>query len=361
MNRNHGRILLAVGGCSLLLCATSAPVMAQNAKENTIVSVEILLPQIVGDPLVAQRWGRIFQELGEVSRIRQPLPGDKPEIRETQRGPLRIVNVVGELNRQGELVFPQRSFTMQQTDQIKTWLTELKLYGAQGAPDGKKFWGLNKEQFDSIVKALSSPTAASTRGKSIHDVLDSLSIDNYAVIVHPDSKAAFREIESNVFDQELEGLTGGVSLATVLRSQGYGFRPLRTPRATIELTIQPLSEISDAWPIGWDIDDSVPRTQIVPNLYEFIKTGFEKAPLLKVLDAIATQTKTPILIDTHLCTLKEIDLSTLMVSYPDKQTAWSLVLGSVVRQVRLTYKIRLDEANRPFVWVMPFVPTPVGK
>ncbi len=343
--------------CLIALSLQNRPANAQIAANKTILTIEIMLPRIVGDPVQAQRWGKIFSEMGETARIRQPLPSDKPEIRETKRGTFRILKVVGELNRKGDLVFPQKTFSMSQTDQIKAWLDELKVYGAQGSPDGKKFWGLNKKQFDDVVKALSVPVSKETKDKPLMEVVDALPIDKtYPVIVHPDAREEFFKIETAELRQEIQGVSSGTALAVLLRERGFGFRPLRTPSASIELTIQSLSEISDPWPVGWDINDSKPRNFIIPNLYKFVKTGFEEAPLQRVLDAISEQTKTSILIDYNLCEQKEIDVAEAAVSYPEKQTAWSLVLGSVVRQARLTHKIMLDEAGRPFVWVKPFVP-----
>lgn len=330
---------------------------AQIGANKTILTIEIMLPRIVGDPVQAQRWGKVFSEMGETARIRQPLPSDKPEIKETKRGTFRIIRVIGELDRKGDLVFPQKTFSIKQTDQIKTWLNELKVYGAQGSPDGKKFWGLNKQQFDDVVKALSVPIAKETKEEQLMEVIDALPIDKtYSVIVHPEAREAFFKIETAELRQELKKVSSGTALAILLRERGFGFRPLRTPSASIELTIQSLSKISDPWPVGWDIGDTRPRNLIMPNLFEFVKTGFEEAPLQRVLDAISEQTKTSILIDHSLCKKKEIDLSKAAVSYPEKQTAWSLVLASVVRQARLTHKIMLDEAGRPFVWVAPFVP-----
>lgn len=341
----------------LLTGLVSQVAVAQSAVDNTFLSIEIMLPAIVGDPVEAQRWGKVFEKLGEVARIRQPLPGDKPDIRETNRGPIRTLKVIGELDRKGVLRFPGRSFTKNDTDQIKVWLKELRVYGAQGAPDGKKFWGLNQTQFEAVVKGVSKPLEIDSVGLSIKDVLDALPIDkSLPVVIHPSVKEAFFQLEGTKVTQQLQGLSSGTSLAVILRNHGYGFRPLRTPASTIELTIEKLDPTSEVWPVGWDIDDSKPRNQIVPNLFKFIKTGFEEAPLSRVLSAISEQTRTPILIDERLCKEKVIDFDSLNVSYPEKQTAWSLVLGSVVRQARLTDKIRLDEAGKPFVWVAPFVP-----
>lgn len=343
--------------CLVSLSFQCRPADAQIGANKTILTIEIMQPRVGGDPVKSQQWGKIFSEMGETVRFRHPLPSDKPEIKETKRGTFRIIRVIGELDRKGNLVFSQKTFSINQTDQIKTWLNELKVYGAQGSPDGKKFWGLNKQQFDDVVKALSVPVAKETKEKPLMEVVDALPIDKtYPVIIHPEAREAFFKIETAELRQELQKVSSGTALAILLREYGFGFRPLRTPSASIELTIQSLSKINDPWPVGWDIDDTRPRNFIVPNLFEFVETGFEKAPLQRVLDAISEQTETSILIDYGLCEKEEIDVSKAAVSFPEKKTAWTLVLGSVVRQARLTHKIMLDEANRPFIWVAPFVP-----
>lgn len=344
--------------CVIVVCLSMIrPVLAQPGADKTILTIEIMLPKIVGDPVQAQRWGKAFESLGESVRIRQPLPGDEPEIKETTRGTFRLITVRGDLDRKGTLSFPGKTFSLNQTDQIKLWLDELKVYGAQGSPEGKKFWGLNKEQFDAVVQGLSEPLKTDVEETPLMQAIATLPIGkNLPVVVHPATQEAFSKIEGAPVSQELKGISSGTALAVLLKEHGFGFRPLRRPDSSIEIRIEPLDSISDPWPVGWDIDDTTPRNQIVPNLFEFVKTGFEAASLQRVLDAISEQTKTPILIDYRLCRQKEIDVSTATVSYPEKQTAWSLVLGSVVRQCQLTHKIMLDEAGTPFVWVAPFVP-----
>lgn len=331
---------------------------AQVGADQTLMTVEIMLPKIAGDLAMAQKWGKVFEQLGQGVRIRQPLPSDEPEIKERQRGTLRFITIVGELNRDGQLVFPDdKVFDIADQEEIKAWLDEIKVYGAQGSPEGKKFWGLNEQQFESVVKAVSKPIVESTQGQPLEQVLKTLPVgDGFLIVIHPQIHDDFAKIQSQPVTQEFRGTTVGTALAIMLKEFGFGFSPLRTPRQTIELTITSLASTSDPWPIGWDIDDTQPRNEVVPQLFEFVKTGFEEASLKRVLDAISEQTGTPIFIDVALCREKEIDITTTLVSYPSKQTAWSLVLNSVVGQARLTQKIRLDEANRPFVWVAPFVP-----
>ena len=353
--KNH--CLIGIIFCFGILQCDINRLAAQGGRNDTILSVEIMIPKISGDLVMAQRWGKAFEEIGIGTRIRMPLPSDKPEIKETIRGPLRVVRIVGELDRKGNLSFPEKTFTLNDMELIKTWLDEIKVYGAQGSPEGKKFWGLSKDQFDSVVKALTEPVSESTQGKTLLSVIDALPVPKSSpVVIHPEAREAFFKVEAGNVSQELIGISSGTALAAALREHGFGFRPLRTPGGSIELTVEPFSEISDPWPVGWDIDDSKPRNLIAPNLYQFVKTGFEKASLERVLDAISEQTTTPILIDFALCEAKNIDISTAQVSYPEKQTAWALVLASVVRQARLTHKLMLDEAGKTFVWVAPFIP-----
>lgn len=354
-NSTKGMLLALMIFCWSHCYASTA--LAQNAADKTILTIEIMLPAITGNALQAQRWGKAFQEIGESVRISQPLPSDKPEIKENRRGTFRFIKIVGELLPNGDVKFPGKTFSLKDTEQIKAWLNEIKVYGAQGSPDGKKFWGLNKAQFEEIVKTLSQPVEFETKGLTVREVLDKLPlVETSPMKIHPESRELFAEAEKSIVSQSMQPLSSGTVLAAMLRVEGFGFRPLRTPSGNIELTIESLQEISDPWPIGWDIDESKPRNTIVPNLFKFVRTGFEKAPLAQVLEAISEQTKTPILVDERLCQEKMIDIKEVGVSYPEKQTAWSLVLSSVVRQATLKDKIMLDEAGTPFIWVAPFIP-----
>lgn len=323
----------------------------------TFVRFEILLPRM-GIGLDAQRWGPIFEQFEASVTFRQAILDDEPGIEETTRGTFRTVTVTGLLDVDGSLIFPDREFAMSETDELGEWINELKVYGAQGSPEGKPVWGLENEQFTGVYDALSAPVTARIEGEPFESALRAMELpDEYPLRLHTSAVTWLLGSEQDhPVRHDVAGLSRGTALAVLLSDFGLGFRPLRTPRGDVELVVQPLIDISDPWPVGWELDPSQPRNEAAPALFEFVTAGFDDLPLEDVLDAVANASETPILIDYRACAARGIDPTEVTVSYPQKRTAWVLLIRTVTGQARLTREIRTDEAGRGFVFVFPFVP-----
>ena len=157
----------------------------------------------------------------------------------------------------------------------------------------------------------------------------------------------------------VRGLTCGTVLALVLAEAGLGFHPIRTPDGRIELAVEPLQPGVQAWPVGWDLPDENDQSQVAPNLFKFVEIGFTDAAVQDVLDAAAAAIELPILVDYYAVRQKGVDLDQKTVSYPQKRTSWSLMLNTVIRKSELIKEVRADEKGQPFVYIAPFVPTPL--
>ena len=156
--------------------------------------------------------------------------------------------------------------------------------------------------------------------------------------------------------QRLAGLSKGTSLAIVLADYGLGFRPLRTPTKEIELVVQPLEDLSDPWPIGWELDETMRRNELAPTLFKMVPVQFNDVPVEDVLLEIARVSQVPITIDHYAVEQKEIDLSQLTLSYPSRKAAWMTVVNSAAVRNRMRQELRIDEQGKPFIRVAPFVP-----
>ncbi len=325
----------------------------------TRIEVTILLPKF-SSSLTAQRWAKQFSAMKIDAQFRQPVYGDKLEIKERIRGTLRRVTLIGQLDRSGRLTFPDRVFTREDGKALQEWLDELKVYGAQGAPSGKPLWGLNKEQFSELYESLSQQVRFELEGTPLSEALKKLPIPPQ----HPLSSSAAaddwsRQHPGERVKNQVQGLTLGTVLACILREAGLGFRPLRKPSGQIDLVIMPLSKLPDPWPVGWELEDQSTQSDLAPSLYQFVEIGFEDAAIEDVLDAAAAAIKIPILVDDFQVEKSGVNLSTKLVTYPSKRTSWSLMLNTVVRKAGMIKKVKIDEAGRPFVWVAPFVPTKI--
>jgi hypothetical protein len=114
--------------------------------------------------------------------------------------------------------------------------------------------------------------------------------------------------------------------------------------------------MSQPWPIGWELEAKPPLNEQAPQLFNMITAGFDKLPLQDVLDAVEQASQTSIIIDYEQCAAREIDPRTVQVNYPQKKTAWAILIRSVTSQARLTREVKVDESGRVFVYVFPFAP-----
>ncbi|MEZ6058256.1 MAG: hypothetical protein R3C01_16275 [Planctomycetaceae bacterium] len=364
--RRVGRALFFVG---VLTCLTrggmAQPDAGVRGKLTTVIDFTVLTPQF-GGRVEAQEWSRVFANLGYSPQFRSSILGDELSVTETVRGRVRTVKVLGEMDEKGTITFGTRKFSKSDGKQLSEWIDELKAYGAQGAPEGQPLWGMNKDQFSQLYAALSlkEKDAETSVGLPLAQAIGKLPIpEGFPVRVATSAeKALGTEVEGPAVRNDTRGLSTGTALAILLRDAGLGFRPLRTPTGNIELKIQRLSEISDPWPIGWPLPEpdakgqAAPAPAAAPQLYKFVEVGFEKVALEDVLIAAGAAIEVPIIIDYPAMGEAKVDLQKLLVTFPQKKTSWSLMLNSILRQVKLTKVLMLDEAGKAFLDVTLFRP-----
>lgn len=321
----------------------------------TTVEFEIL-SESPSAGLDAHRWVEALQEHGVTVRVRTPKESDELGVKETVRGALRWVIATGVLDERGTLTFPDRKFTGRDGRLVKEWIDELKLYGALGAPEGKPLWGLTRDQFEKVFGSLSLPVANKVKGLPLDEALVQLQLPVDAPVRYHSTASAHLESLSAVglVRPTVQGLTGGTALAIVLADYGLGYRPLRTPGGSIELVVEPLSQLRQPWPLGWEPEKGASRGQMAPGLFKFVPVGFNEVPLEKILEAVADVAAVPVVINYYETAAKGIDLMA-PVSYPKKRAAYSMVLGSVIAGSRLRQEFRVDERGRPFIYLTAFV------
>lgn len=340
---------------------TTAEPPATRANLRTFVEFTILTPR-AGGQLEAQRWAKILADLGVTAQMRGPVIGDELTVSESIRGTLRTVRVVGRLGAEGRLEFADRTYTPTDLRKLEEWIRELKTYGAQGAPEGQPLWGLNEAQFTQVYQSLSTAVETELEGLSLNEALTKLPLPAaYPLRIHSSTDAWLAQHPPRPIENRVQGLACGTVLALVLAEAGLGFHPVRTPEGSVEFSVQPLRPGVPSWPVGWTLPEGTTGGDIAPNLYKFVQIGFDEAALQDVLDAAAAAIDVPLLVDYHAVRLTGVDLEQKAVSYPLKRTSWSLMLNTILRKANLIKEVRADELGKPFVYIAPFVPTPVEK
>jgi hypothetical protein len=301
----------------------------------------------------AQAWGQRLQKLDIRFQTRQPVAGDKPEVKEQKLGRMRRVTVVAVLDRSGKILCHDRNFTLAEAEKLAEWIRELKAYGAQGAPQGKPLFGLDERQFAAVLKELSPSVTADTQGLTLEAALGKLSLpEKHPLRMTPEAQRVARMIDSEkTLRQSTRGLSAGTALAATLNEFGLIFKPLRTPEGRIELTVSPREEGQDAWPVGWPLDPDKPQGQLVPALFKVVPVNLEDVPLTDVLTAAAEASEVPIITDHYAIEAEGIELSELKVTVPMRKTTWGLLLKQVTFPHKLGRRIVADESGKPFVLI----------
>lgn len=317
----------------------------------TIIQIE-LLTGADASSLKSYEWNRAIEELKVSCTVRRGKDDDKPGVTEKTRGDsYRQVNVVGRLDRGGRLVFPDRAFTLADTKKLAEWIDELRTYGAQGAPEGQRVWGLTEEQFGGVYASLAAPIEFETQELSLVDFLQKMQIaPEHPLRVSEGAKTLLRKSDSDLTcNQSLKGFAQGTALAYFLSELGLGFRPERHPNGKIDLAIVNRSEIKHVWPVGWYRVFSPAET--APSLFEFHELHFADVNLESVLIGSTAVTRIPVLIDRVSLREKEIDLSEKDVDFPLKRISWAQAYDRMLSKVACRTEVLIDEAGKPFVFV----------
>lgn len=331
------------------------------ANLKTSVEFTILMPRF-GAGVEGQRWGKTLTDLGVTAQMRSAVVGDELSVDESVRGTLRTVRVVGQLMADGRLEFLDRTFAPNDVRKLEEWIRELQTYGAQGAPEGQPLWGLSEAQFTAVFEALSVAVEQEVEGKTLREALALLPLpESHRLMMHSSADAWLAEHPAGVIENRLKGISCGTVLALVLAEAGLGFHPVRTPDGRVELSVHPRRPGEQVWPVGWQLPEGTTGGDVAPNLFKFVEIGFDDAALQDVLDAASAAIEVPLLVDYHAVRASGVDLAATNVSYPFKRTSWSLMLNTIIRKAGLIKEVRADELGRPFVYIAPFVATPVEK
>ena len=166
--------------------------------------------------------------------------------------------------------------------------------------------------------------------------------------------AARRELEGVNVADELEGLSSGTALAAILRPAGLVLLPERPRGGQIQYRIGKAEKGRESWPVGWKPKD--PPVKHLPELLEFLNVEIHETTVADALAAIQGRLKAPFLFDRNAMALHGIDPATVQAEVPEKRMTYSQILGKVLMQARLKFELRLDEADKPFLWITSVKP-----
>jgi hypothetical protein len=297
----------------------------------------------------AGEWNTMLGELGLSSvRIRGAKPGDAPEVKKVGTDAAPAYRVTGILTPDGKLNLPNKGrFALSDKARLAAWFDKLRADGIEAIATKPVAFGLLPSQLVQVHESLKGPVKFSTKGQSPRDVAKKIA-DSLALkfVTDPTSQRALGS-EEPVAD-ELHGLSAGTSLAAVLRPLGLVMVPEKAD-GQLRLRISDSRSAKEHWPIGWP--SKATPGESVPELFKFLNVEITDFSLGESLAAIGGRVKVPIVIDYNALARLDVDLAKKKVELPKAKTFYGKALDQILIQANLKYEIRVDEADKPFLWI----------
>ena len=330
--------LAVVAGGLVSLPATAA---------ETRIEIEICTEP--GFPITeARAWNELLGELGAASvRIRGAKPADEPAVQTSGKAPSITHHAVGILTADGKLLLPGGRFALADKGRLAAWLDKLKAGGEEGVTVKPAAFGLLPTQLVKVHEALAVPVAFSTAGRPPRDVAKQIA-DGLALKFTSDTASQRALGSTDPVADELQGLSSGTALAAVLRPLGLVLVPEKSG-PDLRLRIADSRSAAEHWPVGWPSKDNPGRT--LPELFKFLNVEIADTSLGETLKAIGSRVKAPIVIDYNALARLDVDLAKKKVELPKTNTFYGKALDRILFQANLKYEVRVDEADKPFLWI----------
>ncbi len=343
------RILgLFMNRLAFLILLNCIPALA-TAADASRVEFELILESGL-PPTAPQQWMEVLKDLKlRGLRMRQAKSGDQVEVIDEGSERSRSYRVVGALTARNTLLLPGgRSFNISDKRSIATWIEKLPHGGADESAAKQSAFGLSEKQLVAIHGVLGKPITFLTRDRSSNEVITTI-VRGLAVPVELDASAKTGVNSQESVLDEFEGLSSGTALAGILRPLGLVLAPEKFNGSEVRLRIAEVRQLSQSWPIGWPIEKTPKES--APDLYKFLNVDITDVPLNEALEAIQKRVQMPFLFDHNSMARHRVDPVKTKVSIPPGKTYYKGILDKILSQGKLRCEIRMDEAEKAFLWV----------
>ncbi len=340
------------------------PVVSQQAGGDEVeaapreypLEIDVLTQPQPSHRINAQKWGRVFQEMGIVVRFREGRSGERVHVANVERGGKSYTEVVGLMESDGRISFRGQKFEMTETEKIEAWLAELRKYGASGPPASNPTWGLTDEQFGSVTRLLSAPVEQPVAMQSAVETIDALQLPSAFRIRF--TEAARSKVLSQPspdlpgmadFNENVQGMSKGTVLAIVLAQFGLGFRPQVATEGGYILEIDAGDESSNLWPVGWKTKEAI--NVAVPEIFKPLPVDLEDVPVSAIVDVLSDRLKVPSFYSTAALNRAKIDASELRYTRKPEKIPPSRLMSLLGDRFQMGMDVRTDESGKCFLWV----------
>ncbi|MDD4267616.1 MAG: hypothetical protein PHO07_16920 [Pirellulales bacterium] len=335
----------------VLVAGMAALLSAQSAAAGGKVQLELVADERV--PITGQQeWlARLARAGIEGFRIRARNPSDQPRIDVGGSDDAPVYSVVGVLTANDELLLPGARFRAAQVGGLAEWLRDL---AEQGPPDRRPAtgaFGLTENDFALLHADMAPALGFDTQGMSRADVIRVAARQMSTPLVADPELA--EPLGADKVAENLAGLSRGTALAYVVRPHGLGIVP-QPSGGRIGLAILEAKPETQVWPIGWE--PKRPEKDVKPEMFEFLEVNVTGVSVTQVLEAVSQRLKMPILLDQNALARHGLEPDKVFVAFPHARTTYSIMLRRALFKAMLKGELRVDEADRPFLWVTSIKP-----
>ena len=298
-------------------------------------------------PSAPQQWLTVLQKLPlDNIRIQTGTGREEPSI-ERDAGTIRIKGVLSARN---DLLLPGKRFSMRDRAGLANWIDDLANQSDEAS--ARFAFGLTAKQLVAVHDAVKTRVPFSTVNASTDDKKTAEVVNDLAKLIElPITVSAAARIGLNAdfpVTDELQGLASGTALAVVLRPVGLVFYPRDAGRSLVIATV---NEYQQAWPIGWPPEKS--PQNVAPMLFRRLEIEIDNTSLTDVVASLRQRMEMPIVFDQNGMARQRIKPNDVLISLPKRRTSYKRALDLALRQAKLRSELRVDENERPFVWVFP--------
>lgn len=313
----------------------------------------VALEVATGSGFQMEQAGKWVQGLSKAGfsnvRIRSQKPGENPSLDKLE-GTLgyRAVAIVSD----GNLKLPGgASFRLEDQEGMKKWIASLADAGEEGIAPTRARFGLTNTQMDDLVERMKRVVPHSTKGRPTKEVAkEIMDLLELPLVAGAEAKAAIRDSEPCV--DEFEGLSAGSTLAALVRPLGLVITPEKPIGKALSLRLQDSQEAKDSWPAGWESKN--PRATVAPQLSKTLNFVMDSAILGEGLEALQGRIGLPVILDQNGIARARADLAKSKVSVKKGRMTYSSALSQMLAKAKLKYELRVDENEKPFLWITGF-------
>lgn len=303
-----------------------------------------------GLPIEApQKWIAMMKDMGLSNvRIRGGERGDKTEVRQLGTDDQPHYSVTGIITSGNVLRLPGATIRLNDKSGLNNWIAKLQDGGDEGVRAKKVAYGLSAKEMVAVHDAVKGTVDFDTKGKPTGEVFSQIVKQIELPVELASSAAEVADSQEPVAD-ELRGLSCGTALAAVLRPLGMVFVPQRQLGEKLHLQVSDSRGIEKPWPVGWDSPEAAGR--LAPDYFKQTNAEITDYALVDALAAIQQRIELPMVFDYNNIVRQRIDLQMKVSTKKKGRRSYASVVDEIVARARLKAEMRIDEAEKPFLWI----------